>query len=311
MRRLKYGDYSAYIRCGEEELQLYDTHVEDGNKLSCWIASEEGKEFSVHWRDDTAQTCMDVFIYMDGRLVHRRAHRATHEVSCEGARIGLGERQTFVFSPVVLTDDDSLATSGATEDLGTIQVTMTRTQGFARMKRPAELINVKEIGPVHERSKKAGAHAVSLGRVEEVPVRNGWYPIGKESEPFVTFIFRYRPLALLQAMDIAPRPHASPQPSQGKKRAADLDGILEETGASESKRRREDSPATVKPESAECDEVDDDDADDITFLREQMAMMQQRLERAEAAKRAKRAVKRELSPIRVPPSSSREVIDLT
>ncbi|KAI0372451.1 hypothetical protein BV20DRAFT_939909 [Pilatotrama ljubarskyi] len=311
---LQYGDYSAYVFCEGKELEPYDVKAEDVNHITCWVASEEGKEFSVHWGDESSQTFMTVNVYMDGRLMSCRAHEQDREGVCKGTSIVVGEFQAFLFSPLVLTEDDSLATSENNEALGTIRVTMTRTKGYTRNPgAPVKQKSIGAIGPVHEKSKKAGVHAVSLGDVQKKPIPNYTLTsIEPESKPFITFTFRYRPVELLWAMGVAPRPFTSRKPSQstGKRRAAPSDESAGDAGGSESKRRRHDSQP-VKPEPGEDAEDDDDDVDDITFLKEQMAMMQQRLERAEAAKRAKRVVKREISPIRVPSSSSHEVIDLT
>ncbi len=53
--------------------------------------------------------------------------------------------------------------AGPNEELGTIRVTMTRGTASARSEEPYLGLEcaVSEIGAMHERSKKAGVHAVS------------------------------------------------------------------------------------------------------------------------------------------------------
>lgn len=57
-------------------------------------------------------------------------------------------------------DDDALLDSGVNEDLGTIQIEMKLVEYFSEAKK-FSAIHVPEIGSVHERSKKAGVHAVA------------------------------------------------------------------------------------------------------------------------------------------------------
>jgi len=73
------------------------------------------------------------------------------------------------------------------------------------------------IGPVHEKSKKGGSHIVALGNAEVArKPQTGrlikWKHVDGEDKPCGTFIFRYRPLDVLQANGIAPR--ASPKPDK-------------------------------------------------------------------------------------------------
>ncbi|OJT04173.1 hypothetical protein TRAPUB_5125 [Trametes pubescens] len=180
---------------------------------------------------------------------------------------------------------------------------MTRAQNFIDSDAPHTGFKVAEIGAVHEKSKKAGVHAVSFGEVKAVEVKKSSTPIGLEKEPFAIFKFRYRPLELLRANGIAPLP---PQAAKGKKRSLDVPDDNNGAGPS-NKRVREDH--MVKPDPDEDDE--DDAEDDVVFLQEQLSMIQKRLADAQAAKRTKTVVKRETSPIIVPSSISDEVIDLT
>ncbi|KAI0643770.1 hypothetical protein C8Q79DRAFT_153370 [Trametes meyenii] len=299
---LELNGYTAHIICDGAELDVYGVKNEDPRTISCWVASEEGKKFSVSWGDKSSLTCFKVEIYMDGRVVARKAHQLVSSSLCSGVYVEPGTERPFIFSRLVLTDDENVVSTHTYEDLGTVRLTMTRFQGFEPSDTPTT-VAASEIGPVHETSKKAGVHAVSFGDAKRVLVKRVVTPIGLEREPFATFIFRYRPIELLRANDIVP---SLPSPDKGKKRPNDAPEEPRDSTLSGSKRKRTSPPAKTEP-------TDEDDNDDehLTFLEEQLAMMQQRVEQARAAKRSRTVVKREVSPICAPSSSLNEVIDLT
>ncbi|KAI9056376.1 hypothetical protein FKP32DRAFT_1599106 [Trametes sanguinea] len=302
---LELQGYSAHVQCGEDVLELYDIKKEDDKTVSCWIASEAGKNFSIHWRDKPDLTTMSVELEVDGRSVARRAQRTSSNVkgSFRGAQDGVDRMRPFSFAPLVLTDDDHVADSTETRcaELGTIRLTMIRVERYVETDKPYVAHDAYDLQPIHEKSKKAGIHAVSFGPAESYSVGNGLTPVHKEKEPFAIFIFRYRPLDLLRANRIAPLPP--------------VDSAQTNSAPASHKRAREDSSHADDLDAAniKSDPDDDDDDEDLTELQQQLAAIQRRIE-AKAAKRTKRKIKREISPIRVPSSSSSrepEVIDLT
>ncbi|EIW53414.1 uncharacterized protein TRAVEDRAFT_40106 [Trametes versicolor FP-101664 SS1] len=282
---LELNGYSAHVNCDGKELETYDVRMEDERTISCWIPSEEGKTFIVHWGDDSSSTTMRVDIFMDGRKVEVFAHENKKTEYCRGAIETSDSLRPFLFAPLVLTDDDALLHSDVSGDLGTIHVQMRRVQRYTKNKTNFRGRHVPEIGSVHERSKKAGVHAVALRRSHLLSLGQ-----------------------LLQANGIAPLPGSSV--AQNKR---PLQDELNRAGPSSSSRKRRHTPpvGVVKPEAADDADDDDDDDDDMQFLEEQLQMMQRRVEEARAAKRAKKAVKREMSPIHIPSSDDDEVIDLT
>lgn len=62
-----------------------------------------------------------------------------------------------------LADDDALLSSRhADARLGCIEVILTRCEGFTPITKPYYSgADFREIGPIHEKSKKAGVHAVT------------------------------------------------------------------------------------------------------------------------------------------------------
>ncbi|EJF65858.1 hypothetical protein DICSQDRAFT_151905 [Dichomitus squalens LYAD-421 SS1] len=155
--------YTAHICCDGKELEQYDVQQEDERTVTCWIPSEAGKAFSVHWGDPSSTT-MQVIVSVDGRVVLRRGQ--------EGKRTGVfskltdrpGRIRAVEFSHLVLTDDETVASASSTslQKLGVIEVEMRKVKSFCEGEDYYSVGEVLEIGPVHEKSKKAGAHAGSL-----------------------------------------------------------------------------------------------------------------------------------------------------
>ncbi|THH00543.1 hypothetical protein EW026_g2016 [Hermanssonia centrifuga] len=104
----------------------------------------------------------------------------------------------FIFSVIDTTEDDSAPINDINlEMLGVIQVDYFRTtvvnEGVAGN---VAQQNFREIGPVSERTKKAGVHHVALdsasvkARKQHMDVVNY---IDPGNQPYLTFIFYYRP----------------------------------------------------------------------------------------------------------------------
>ncbi|KAI0657435.1 hypothetical protein C8Q70DRAFT_919196 [Cubamyces menziesii] len=299
---LELNGYSAHIRCDGEELEMYSVRRKGTRTALCWIASEEGKSFTVHWADESGDTLMMVDIYMDGRFVHAEAHLREPDGECIGVYDTPTQTRPFVFT--ALKSDDHAATADYSDGaLGTICVTMTRMRRYNRSKvfvpRP-----FSEIGPINEKSKKAGSHAVSLGDPEQsggVSI-DGIDPIGEEKKPFAKFIFSYMPMALLQAKDIVPLPE---RPS--KKRPLNTQEDAPEAGPSRRKTRRTSGPVKEERDNGE----EENTLQFMAKLQGELATIQRRLEEAQAAAQRARAVKREASPINVPTTSGDQIVDLT
>lgn len=126
---------------------------------------------------------MQVVVYVDGRLVMRGAHQNRGTGYFHAFRDRPGRLRSVEFSKLVLTgaplsfscagptdnvfsDDESVASASCLSDgrlqkLGSIEVEMRKAASFREGTDFFSLGEVSEIGPVHEKSKKAGSHAVS------------------------------------------------------------------------------------------------------------------------------------------------------
>ncbi|KIK48176.1 hypothetical protein CY34DRAFT_798556 [Suillus luteus UH-Slu-Lm8-n1] len=216
-----FGDLSAYVFIIDgQELSEYNVIVSSTpteNRITCWIASEEGKKFGVRWTNAVEQSW------------GFRAGVSVDGVHCVGQTVrpgwvGTRERtylsndsvtRDFMFSNIQLTDDDSMLGDQNSSDIGHIVLKVetgeyVKKQVVNHGKSKNCTLRVRE-GKVHERSKKACAHRVIFG--EEVPrqvvrhrldrstFHNSFKP---DNRPTTVFVFKYTRLDILQAMGIAP-----------------------------------------------------------------------------------------------------------
>ncbi|KDQ14886.1 hypothetical protein BOTBODRAFT_174402 [Botryobasidium botryosum FD-172 SS1] len=225
-------DFSAWITSEGSELAVYQTTVEgnNGRTISCWIPSSEGKKFKVHWKDHKGGIATLGEIFFDGSskgeagtIIHGRKQGET--VIQAGLSTSERSIKPFIFARLHVTDDDFAAPIVPSE-IGSIKLTIKRvivqqTSMPPRFKQPKQRLKT-----VHEKSKKAGLHIVSYGEKMRLKTNARMYtntPYDpSDTEPWVTFIFKYRPLDWLQAEGIAP-PTARDGPSRKGVRATQYD----------------------------------------------------------------------------------------
>lgn len=214
---IEFLDFTVWIDSEGQELEEYEIQVEDENTVSCYIASEVGKEFRICWIDGTRMNQCVVACYMDGRPVGGKPSARTQSGGIEGVYTAAGTVRPFKFSPVVTTDDDDIADPDNVDpDLGCIQVEIHRVAGRRnralqadREQDPQDRGRVHDVGPVHERSKKLGAHHVALG--QEAFRADGKRPQFLRPNyagdgPYAVFKFLYRPREILLARGIISPP---------------------------------------------------------------------------------------------------------
>ncbi|KAH9922888.1 hypothetical protein B0H21DRAFT_163059 [Amylocystis lapponica] len=244
--------FDVSISCEGKTLSEYDVQLQDDKTVVCYIPSETGKKFKICWRYVHGQASTSVRSHIDGRSMGGQVCNPGEKGDRWGVRTSLTARKPFEFSPLVLTDDDNLTSpAGAHPDLGTVKVEIYRVVrlGHATMD-SMQFGPVAEVGPVHEKSKKAGAHCVALGdaqRCKPAPrtrVRN----LDPPGSPLVQFVFRYRPRDLLQAQGIMPLVPGENQPSSStgsiRKRAAETS-----SQGSKSMKRRKSGPYTTQEDT--------------------------------------------------------------
>lgn len=210
-----FGDLSAYVFIDGQELSEYNVIVSSTpteNRITCWIASEEGKKFGVRWTNAVEQSWgIRAGVSVDGVHCTRQSARSGWVGTKERTYLSNDSvTRDFMFSNIQLTDDDSMLGDQNSSDIGHI-VLKVETGEYVKKQVVKHGISkncalrVRE-GKVHERSKKACAHRVIFG--EEVPrqvrrsASHNWFK--SDNRPTTVFVFKYTRLDILQAMGIAP-----------------------------------------------------------------------------------------------------------
>ncbi|KAJ7574582.1 hypothetical protein C8J56DRAFT_466336 [Mycena floridula] len=215
---LQLGPFSAWITMEDVHQGVHGVEV-NGTEASCWIASEQGKKFSISWHNALRDESIEAKLIIDGVVCNRHVMldaynfpQKPNAISVSSARTSEFTRRDFVFSAVQITDDDAyLDTLGNSMEFGSIRIELWRLCVTAVRQQP--LVHqyggpVLESQTLHERSKKAGAHHVKFGEeyVTPIPVIDTIDGYKMDQRPLVAFNFRYRPLAILMANEIIPCP---------------------------------------------------------------------------------------------------------
>ncbi|KAJ6507174.1 hypothetical protein C8R47DRAFT_1066066 [Mycena vitilis] len=225
-----YGGISCWIEIEDSSTTEY--HVQtfnDQRVVTCWIASEVGKSFSVGWRNSALPAPTAGHVFMDGNDCGGRV-LCGPSVAC-ARHEGVTDARTvkrFTFSPLTLTggastsphallttrvDDDAfLGDSPKHQKLGLIEVAIYPVEifGYVQAMANSSSYNLPDI-KLHERSKKSVNHQIKLAEPKLLPVPQNAVSHRIIGPPLVTFVFRYRPLDILRANGIAPPP---PQPKR-------------------------------------------------------------------------------------------------
>ncbi|KAJ7141254.1 hypothetical protein C8R44DRAFT_763071 [Mycena epipterygia] len=234
---LSWKEFSAWITIDGIETPEYSVETsEDQNTVTCWIASELGKKFSIHWENSSYRTHTAGEVKMDGNKCQAKliyGHLVPRTVFKEGVTDGQTIKP-FTFSSLALTDDDSFLGGSSHEDLGVIELCIY----------PVDLLNTPHVpGPttdlsalkLHERSKKAVTQQITLAQSRKLPVPTNFVTTRRAGPDLVKFFFKYRPIDVLRANGIAPQlKRKAPDPEAERALTPDDDvavtvGDVEET----------------------------------------------------------------------------------
>ncbi|KAJ8092877.1 hypothetical protein PM082_023510 [Marasmius tenuissimus] len=184
-----------------------------GNTIACWIPSEEGKSFSIHICDNLVSKPTIIEYFIDGNRCGSTILRGQAPRSgCKhGFRVSPEHVRPFIFSRMVTTDDDDAsileASTGCSQDTGEIKVVIRHAMMLSGTPRQPRSKPAPSQQTFSEKSKKGIDHQTGFGAPE---VRRARFTNARSvGDPIVTFCFKYRPLAMLQANDIASTPAAS------------------------------------------------------------------------------------------------------
>ncbi|KAJ7091960.1 hypothetical protein B0H15DRAFT_182093 [Mycena belliarum] len=185
--------------------------------VSCWIAAEVGKNFSVHWANVSVPGMTGGRVLVDGNncdgQILAREKRPT-STSMAGFNETTTSVRPFVFAPLELTDDDAALEAVPDERIGTIDVEIwkVRSDGFGASVW-AGLPAPPPLKRTHERAKTAANQQIAF--CDPVYRQPAEVAGCKWTQKIVTFSFKYRSLDLLRANGIAP-----PLRDKGKRKAS-------------------------------------------------------------------------------------------
>ncbi|KAF7357818.1 hypothetical protein MVEN_00827800 [Mycena venus] len=229
---LHWNEYSAWVTIDGEDAVEYDVQTsEDDKTVTCWIASELGKKFSISWKDSSSTSSVDVMgyltvdgIYCGGSVLFGTA---VPETMREDGIYDGNVLQPFMFSSVKLTDDDAFLGSSH-EKLGLIELQI----GPVEVTDEDSNLKVPSISnlTVHERAKKGVTQQITLAEPEilEEDDEDGFDPVDTLpcGPDIVKFCFKYRSIDVLRANGIVPR--LKRKASTERPNAQDSNDLIEE-----------------------------------------------------------------------------------
>ncbi|KIK61994.1 hypothetical protein GYMLUDRAFT_42423 [Collybiopsis luxurians FD-317 M1] len=205
---LFFDDFGAWITVDGEALEEFKIESDIAQRrVSCYIASVEGKSFQIHWCDREFKSATRGRVSIDGRSMGGKIIHSseTSSVTKKGFRTGSDKRVPFIFSKLNLTDEDEGISYLSPEKPGEINIVIirVRTKGVKDYQRDhtpplTRIYNEKKL--------KGSAHNTTFGN----PIADSRRILYHETEPYgdpvAHFCFRYMPTDLLRANDIAPYP---------------------------------------------------------------------------------------------------------
>ncbi|KAJ7354654.1 hypothetical protein DFH08DRAFT_49488 [Mycena albidolilacea] len=204
---LLWKDFSAWLCIEGKEAPEYDVEVsEDERTVTCWIASELGKKFSVHWTNSSFYQCTTGRVKMDGTDCGGKtiSGRILPQTVCKDGLTDGATLKPFMFSSLSLTDDDAYLGGAFLPDLGVIKLVITPTQVSSNQTRHSGRGSDLSTLKVHERSKKAVTQQITLAQAKMLATPITFVTTTPTGPAVVTFLFKYRPIDILRANGIAP-----------------------------------------------------------------------------------------------------------
>ncbi|EMD40358.1 hypothetical protein CERSUDRAFT_110952 [Gelatoporia subvermispora B] len=278
------------VVCDRTTLQEFSvTKGNDNRSISCFIPSEAGKTFHLLIGNTLPEDAIAGKLSVDGRVLESFLCASGTSRLCIGVTINEHEIKPFQFSVVQTTDDDTVAQPGdpISQQLGTMEVRFRRCRINPKSTASIVTSEIPTFGAVHERSKKAGVHRVSLGdgiRPRRPLTRCNVDYVDTREEPYAIFTFRYKPQDVLIAQGVMPHPARTNEQVSEDARPRKKQRTSQHAGDS-------DSGVELVPGS-------DDEDPELETMKKQVAQLQKRMARRIAAKRTKkqlgRAIKQEM-----------------
>ncbi|KAJ7049693.1 hypothetical protein C8F01DRAFT_1378202 [Mycena amicta] len=199
------NQFRAWIAIEGEEAEEYDVQTSEEDKtVTCWIASELGKRFSVHWENSSLVGNTAGHVYMDG--IGCAGHMIRENAPLPAIRMTDSTtdgtvKKRFMFSTLELTDDDAVLETASNIDLGVISLQIYPIHIGPPIETQMSTLPETKL---HERSKKAVTQQIKLGEAEILPTAIPVFRFTRAGPDIVIFKFKYRSADVLRANGIAP-----------------------------------------------------------------------------------------------------------
>ncbi|KAF8843797.1 hypothetical protein BDN67DRAFT_978696 [Paxillus ammoniavirescens] len=276
---LEYKTFRAGIRVDGDFLNVYDVETSpEENKVTCWIASEAGKNFSIVWQDRDLSRNYNISgeakvdgtyaggVLFEPILAGQAGYYSSNLAELKYINASPTTARPLAFSKLQLTDEDQYLKS-APPELGEICITMrpVAVMGPSAPQFISPSFNTK----VHERAKKAFSHCVGFGDEITMAPQHVVRVRPLTQEPSVTFVFKYRALDRLIADGIAPTPpslkRAAPQDDSADDEFRDSQDAMHEIALLKEKvKKLEARLVTSRKASGKRVKVEGDDVIDLT-----------------------------------------------
>ncbi|KAF8554448.1 hypothetical protein OG21DRAFT_1508885 [Imleria badia] len=210
---MQLGTFTANILVDGKALEEYDVVAESATKVTCWVASEEGKSFSVQWKchEESRVAGTEGMVHVDGKtcggILNCPGTLGVLDTCTLSCFIDATSTWDLKFARVQLSDDDSLLNKEIHKNLGEISLVITRGEVVKQLRSACEKNSFVpgDNQKLHERSKKATVHCVGFGPEKPRELLSYRRRLIRNSQPEITFVFKYQPLSVLQANGVAPR----------------------------------------------------------------------------------------------------------
>ncbi|KDR76112.1 hypothetical protein GALMADRAFT_156246 [Galerina marginata CBS 339.88] len=220
---LAFNGFEACILVNGEKTPHYGVECNEAKRrVTCWIESKAGKPFAYQYKRIKTDYDCRAKEFLDGKCVAatviRKERGPNYFINRPSVRISATEVRNLAFGSLELTDDDAyLENSVEQQNLGEIKLVFEQIRNI-RVSQRARVETLfsqpVETQKIHERSKKALSHQVRYGETVKSDVRAQEVLRSDSCGKLATFIFKYRPLAMLQANGIAPLDPIVPAPHE-------------------------------------------------------------------------------------------------
>ncbi|OCH92214.1 hypothetical protein OBBRIDRAFT_818381 [Obba rivulosa] len=204
---LAHLSYAAWVTCEGKELSEYEVTLDKRkNRVTCWIPSQAGKTFTVHWRDMGSSVESATYLYLDGTVVPGHFLFGSGTAERGSMRVGEAEERPFMFATVQEDTEGTPSKKNASKHVGTIMIKIRQVRRTS-----PHAPNAPRVPPRSPRGRRTtGETYIGFGpiRSSHPQATNTWSIVpydDKKPGSYVTFVFRYRPRDFLVMQGIMSR----------------------------------------------------------------------------------------------------------